>query len=59
MKTIILAGGFGTRFSEYTEFIPKPLIHIKDKPILWHIMKSYAQYGHKEFYIALGYRVKK
>ncbi len=59
MKTIILAGGFGTRFSEYTEFIPKPLIHIKDKPILWHIMKSYAQYGHKEFYIALGYKGEK
>ena len=56
MKTIILAGGFGTRFSEYTEDLPKPLIQIKEKPILWHIMNSYAQFGHNEFYVALGYK---
>ena len=56
MKVIILAGGFGTRLSEYTESIPKPMVSIGGKPILWHIMDSYAQFGHKDFYIALGYK---
>ena len=53
MKVIILAGGFGTRLSEYTKTIPKPMIHIGGKPILFHIMKSYAKYGFKDFYVAL------
>ena len=56
MKVVILAGGFGTRISEYTETIPKPMVNIGDKPILWHIMKRYAEFGYKEFYIALGYK---
>ena len=56
MKVIILAGGFGTRLSEYTKTIPKPMIYVGGKPILFHIMKSYAKYGFKDFYIALGYR---
>ena len=56
MKVIILAGGFGTRLSEYTETIPKPMVPIGGKPILWHIMQRYAQYGHKDFYIAMGYK---
>jgi glucose-1-phosphate cytidylyltransferase len=56
MKVIILAGGFGTRLSEYTDVIPKPMVPIGGKPILWHIMNSYAQYGHKDFYVALGYK---
>ena len=56
MKVIILAGGFGTRISEYTKTIPKPMIKIKNKPILHHIMDHYSKYGHKEFYIALGYK---
>jgi len=56
MKVIILAGGFGTRLSEYTESIPKPMVPIGGKPILWHIMQRYASYGHKDFYIALGYK---
>ena len=56
MKVIILAGGFGTRLSEYTDKIPKPMVKIGNKPILWHIMKSYSNYGHKEFFIALGYK---
>ncbi len=56
MKVIILAGGFGTRISEYTKTIPKPMIKIKKKPILHHIMDHYSKYGHKEFYIALGYK---
>jgi molybdopterin-guanine dinucleotide biosynthesis protein A len=49
MKVIILAGGFGTRLSEYTETLPKPMVSIGGKPILWHIMKSFAHFGHKEF----------
>ena len=56
MKTVILAGGFGTRLSEYTETIPKPMIPIGKKPILEHIMSSYAKYGYYEFIIALGYK---
>ncbi len=56
MKVVILAGGFGTRLSEYTETIPKPMVPIGDKPILEHIMGIYAKYGFKDFYIALGYK---
>ncbi|MDB4229126.1 glucose-1-phosphate cytidylyltransferase [Paracoccaceae bacterium] len=58
MKIIILAGGFGTRLSEYTEMLPKPMVAIGGKPILWHIMKTYASFGHKDFYIALGYKAQ-
>jgi len=56
MKVVILAGGFGTRLSEYTKTIPKPMINICGKPMLLHIMKQYAKYGYKDFYIALGYK---
>ena len=56
MKVIILAGGFGTRLSEYTKTIPKPMIRVAGKPILLHIMSLYAKYGFKDFYIALGYK---
>ena len=56
MKTIILAGGFGTRLSEYTDTIPKPMAIIGGKPILWHIMKIYSKYDLKDFYYALGYK---
>jgi len=56
MKVIILAGGFGTRLSEYTNVIPKPMVTIGGKPILWHIMNTYAHFGHNDFYIALGYK---
>ena len=58
MKVIILAGGFGTRISEYTETIPKPMVPVGGKPILWHIIQRYASYGHKDFYIALGYKAE-
>jgi len=58
MKVVILAGGFGTRLSEYTETIPKPMIKIGDKPMLWHIMKIYEKYGYKDFNIALGYKAE-
>lgn len=56
MKTIILCGGYGTRLKEETEFKPKPMVYIGDKPILWHIMKIYAHYGFNEFILALGYK---
>jgi len=56
MKVILLAGGLGTRLSEYTDTIPKPMVQIGDKPMLWHIMNYYAQYDHKNFYVALGYK---
>ena len=56
MKVVLLAGGFGTRLSEYTKTVPKPMICIGDKPMLLHIMELYAKYGFKDFYIALGYK---
>jgi len=58
VKVIILAGGFGTRLSEYTESIPKPMVNIGGHPILWHIMNRYAAFGHKDFYLALGYKAQ-
>ena len=58
MKVVLLAGGFGTRLSEYTKTIPKPMISINGKPMLLHIMHLYARYGFKDFYIALGYKGK-
>ena len=58
MKVIILAGGFGTRLSEYTQSIPKPMVTIGGKPILWHIMKTYAKYGYTDFHLALGYKAE-
>lgn len=56
MKVVLLAGGFGTRISEESQFKPKPMIEIGGMPILWHIMKEYAYYGHTEFIICAGYR---
>ena len=56
MKVVLLAGGFGTRLAEYTEEIPKPMVPIGGRPILWHIMQHFAAYGHKDFYLALGYK---
>jgi len=58
MKVVILAGGFGTRLSEYTESIPKPMVTVGARPILRHIMKTYAYFGHKNFYLALGYKAE-
>ena len=56
MKVVLLAGGLGTRLSEYTRTIPKPMVKIGGTPMLIHIMKLYAKYGFKDFYIALGYK---
>ncbi len=56
MKAVILAGGLGTRLREETEFKPKPMVEIGDKPILWHLMKSISQYDIREFVICLGYK---
>jgi glucose-1-phosphate cytidylyltransferase len=58
MKVVILAGGFGTRLSEYTDTIPKPMVQIGGKPIIWHIMQHYAKFGHSEFVVALGYKAE-
>lgn len=56
MKTVILCGGMGARLKEETEYRPKPMVQIGNRPILWHIMKVYAQYGHYEFILPLGYK---
>jgi glucose-1-phosphate cytidylyltransferase len=56
MKVVILCGGKGTRLREETEFRPKPMVPIGGRPILWHIMKTYAHYGHREFILCLGYK---
>ena len=56
MKVVILAGGYGTRLAEETEVRPKPMVEIGGRPILWHIMKIYASFGHTDFIICLGYK---
>ena len=56
MKVVLLAGGFGTRISEESQYKPKPMIEIGEKPILWHIMKEYSYYGFNEFIICAGYK---
>lgn len=58
MKVILLAGGFGTRLAEYTDIIPKPMVPIGGRPILWHIMRTYAHFGHRDFLVALGYKAE-
>ena len=56
MKIVILAGGYGTRLNEETIAKPKPMVEIGGKPVLWHIMKIYSQYGYNDFIICLGYK---
>src|SRR5579863_3958383 len=56
MKVVILCGGLGTRLREETEFRPKPMVPVGNRPILWHIMKMYAHHGHKDFILCLGYK---
>ncbi len=55
-KVVILCGGLGTRLREETEFRPKPMVEVGGRPILWHIMKTYAHYGFREFVLCLGYK---
>lgn len=59
MKVVILAGGFGTRLSEYTDDLPKPMVTVGGRPIIWHIMNIFSKYGHKDFILALGYKAEK
>lgn len=56
MKVVLFCGGLGTRLREHSDTIPKPLVNIGYRPILWHLMRYYAHYGHKDFVLALGYR---
>ena len=56
MKVVILAGGYGTRMREDTEFKPKPMVEVGGHPVLWHIMKNFAKFGHTDFVIATGYK---
>jgi glucose-1-phosphate cytidylyltransferase len=56
MKAVILAGGFGTRISEEADYIPKPMVRIGERPILWHIMKLYSHFGINDFVLCLGYK---
>jgi glucose-1-phosphate cytidylyltransferase len=58
MKVIILAGGFGTRLGEYTDLIPKPMVQIGEKPIIWHVMNIYSHFGFSDFILALGYKAE-
>src|SRR5882762_11064477 len=56
MKVVLFCGGLGTRLREYGDNIPKPLVPIGYRPVLWHVMKYYAHFGHKDFILCLGYR---
>ena len=56
MKVVLFCGGLGMRIREYSESVPKPMIPIGHQPILWHLMLYYAQYGHKDFVLCLGYK---
>jgi glucose-1-phosphate cytidylyltransferase len=56
MKVVLFCGGLGMRIREAGESVPKPMVHVGDRPILWHVMKYYAHFGHKDFILCLGYR---
>src|SRR4051812_18515841 len=56
MKVVLFCGGYGMRMREYSEAVPKPMVPIGYRPILWHVMKYYAHYGHKDFILCLGYK---
>ena len=58
MKVVLFCGGLGMRIREASESIPKPMVHVGDRPILWHVMKYYAHFGHKDFILCLGYRAE-
>lgn len=56
MKVVLFCGGFGTRLREHSDVVPKPLVDVGNRPIIWHLMKYYAHFGHKEFILCLGYK---
>ena len=56
MKVVLFCGGLGTRLRDYSETVPKPMVHIGYRPILWHVMKYYSHFGHKDFILCLGHR---
>ena len=56
MKVALFCGGFGMRMREYSDALPKPMVPIGYRPVLWHVMKYYAHYGHKDFILCLGYK---
>ena len=56
MKVVLFCGGLGTRLREHSDTIPKPLVNVGHRPILWHLMRYYAHFGHKDFILCLGYR---
>src|SRR5215467_10705152 len=56
MKVVLFCGGLGTRLRDYSDSLPKPLVEIGSRPIIWHLMRYYAHYGHKEFILCLGYK---
>src|SRR6516164_4239344 len=56
MKVVLFCGGLGTRMREYSETVPKPMVQIGPRPIIWHVMKYYAHYGHRDFILCLGYK---
>ena len=56
MKVVLFCGGFGTRLREHSEIVPKPLVDVGSRPILWHLMRYYAHFGHKDFILCLGYK---
>jgi glucose-1-phosphate cytidylyltransferase len=56
MKVVLFCGGLGTRLGEYSETVPKPMVDIGYRPLMWHLMRYYAHYGHKDFILCLGYK---
>ncbi len=56
MKVVLFCGGFGTRMRDYSDSVPKPMVPVGDRPVLWHLMKYYAHFGHKDFILCLGYQ---
>ena len=56
MKVVLFCGGLGTRLREHSDTIPKPLVNVGFRPIIWHLMRYYAHFGHKDFILCLGYR---
>ena len=56
MKVVLFCGGLGMRLREYSESIPKPMVPIGHRPILWHVMRYYAHFGHRDFIVCLGYK---